>query len=258
MTELKNKPLVEAILEIRWSANSKAADALTIVDDSYSLLLGRFFDRVRADYPFHEKLPTADIPDHMTPHVAKHRFRVQLGDWPLLQIGPGLLTLNDTVGYTWADFSRRANLAVENLFKAHPEPERLQVSQASLRYLDAIPLNLASSGLYEFLATNLKIKLELPPELFSKNNVAQTPEEFLSLHSFRTSAPPGLLSLRIGLGESNGVRAIILDTSVSSTSQEAPNTTTHFSSWVESAHAVLSEWFKVLTAGALYESFEPV
>ncbi|MBP8986104.1 MAG: TIGR04255 family protein [Syntrophobacterales bacterium] len=72
--ELKNKPLVEAILEIRWKLQGLPSGPQ--VDPHYKLLLGRLFDRMLKDYPEHEQLPTANVPDELVGHVVQHRFRV--------------------------------------------------------------------------------------------------------------------------------------------------------------------------------------
>ena len=64
--DLKNKPLVEAILEIRWhlvqppvTVQGPAQMMLPAADPHYRLLLGRLFDRLQKEYPVHEQLPTA-------------------------------------------------------------------------------------------------------------------------------------------------------------------------------------------------------
>ena len=96
--ELKNKPLVEAILELRWKLSIQG------IDPHYSLLLGRFPERIEAKYPLHEPLPNAQFSDAMMPYILQHRFRPGLNKWPLIQIGPGVMTVNETEGYTWDKF----------------------------------------------------------------------------------------------------------------------------------------------------------
>lgn len=108
--DLKNKPLVEAILEIRWhlvqltSVQGPAQMILPAGDPHYRLLLARLFDRLQKDYPVHEQLPTATLPDDMLPQIVQHCFRAANDDWPLVQVGPGVFTVNDTHRYTWTDF----------------------------------------------------------------------------------------------------------------------------------------------------------
>ncbi|QSR84676.1 TIGR04255 family protein [Methylacidimicrobium sp. B4] len=81
--ELKNKPLVEVILELRWILPAAGMGG----DPDYHLLLGRFSERVESAYPFHEMLPTAQIPDAMAIQVVQHRFRTGKDRWPLVQMG---------------------------------------------------------------------------------------------------------------------------------------------------------------------------
>jgi uncharacterized protein (TIGR04255 family) len=54
--ELKNKPLVEAILELKWTLPAQATPGME-GDPHYRLLLGRFSERVESSYPFHGPLP---------------------------------------------------------------------------------------------------------------------------------------------------------------------------------------------------------
>jgi hypothetical protein len=105
---LKNKPLVEAIFELRWELQEHEPGMK--IDPHYKILIGRIYDRINrvsAEYPFHEPLATATIPDEMVGYVVQHRFRKGENEWPLIQIGPGVITLNDTKGYVWEDFEER-------------------------------------------------------------------------------------------------------------------------------------------------------
>ena len=93
--ELKHKPLVEAILELKWR---EAPEAEMIRYPYYGVLVGRLSDRVEEEYPFQERLPTADLPELIAGQmqVATHRFRSAANEWPLIQIGPGVMTFNET------------------------------------------------------------------------------------------------------------------------------------------------------------------
>ena len=114
--DLKNKPLVEALLEVKWELPVRNTPGIE-GDPHYPLLLGRLSERVETDYPFHEALPTAQIPDAMVAHMAQHRFRTSEGGWPLIQVGPGLMTVNETDGYTWDDFRERCARAIASTLR---------------------------------------------------------------------------------------------------------------------------------------------
>ena len=82
---LKNPPIVEALVEVRWELKEKTPGVH--FDPHYQFLLGTFRESLKGVYPFHEPLPTSEVPDEMTGGMVKHRFRVAKDTWPLLQIG---------------------------------------------------------------------------------------------------------------------------------------------------------------------------
>src|SRR5438034_9047205 len=95
---LKNKPLVEALVEIRWQLEPGSATGLSR-DPHYKFLLGKLFETVKARFPHHEELPAASVPEEMTSHVVHHRFRKTPSGWPLIQVGPGIFSVNEAVRY---------------------------------------------------------------------------------------------------------------------------------------------------------------
>src|SRR5437660_1110055 len=84
---LKNKPLVEAHVEIEWALQEQAQGIKT--DPYYKMALGRFYERIMNEYPEHETLAAAKFPETMVYHTAQHLFRVARGRWPAIQMGPG-------------------------------------------------------------------------------------------------------------------------------------------------------------------------
>jgi uncharacterized protein (TIGR04255 family) len=151
--DLQKKPLVEAILEIRWALETSAENTNTdfLIDPYYRIMIGRLFDRVSTDYSEPVELPAATVPDEMSPYVVKHQFRKAKDAWPLIQIGPGILTLNDTENYTWVDFRQRSIKAYETLIAAYPRPEKLKIISMDLRYIDAIEFDYSQNNIYHFM-----------------------------------------------------------------------------------------------------------
>jgi uncharacterized protein (TIGR04255 family) len=161
---LKNKPLIEAILEIRWRLSGESLGAQS--DPNYSILIGRLYDRLITDYPNYEQQPTARIPHEMVPYVAQHRFRQTPDGWPLIQVGPGLLTLNSTTEYEWSDFKTRAAKAIDALFAAHPSGSDLGITNMVLRYIDAVEIPPSEANATDFIGSKLKVRACLPDSLF--------------------------------------------------------------------------------------------
>lgn len=94
--DLANKPLVEAVFELRWAL--KKNGPLTS-DPGFQLFQGRYYDRIKETFPFAKSLPAAEVPEAMTGHTVRQQFRASEEGWPVTQIGPGILTVNETVAY---------------------------------------------------------------------------------------------------------------------------------------------------------------
>lgn len=251
--ELKNKPLVEAILEVKWKLQGSSPGPQT--DPHYRLLLGRLFDRMFEDYPEHEQLPTANIPDEMVGHFVQHRFRVAANSWPLIQIGPGIFTINSTADYKWPDFRRRVVSAMEKLYDAHPKPGDLRVTNIILRYIDAVDHEFGAANAFEFLRDKLKLNISLPGGLFEGTGVENRPDSLTWQSSFKCEKPKGLISIRFATGQKSNTPAVIWETTVESYEDDLPEMPKAFVGWLDAAHALTDDWFFKMIEGELERRF---
>lgn len=252
---LKNKPLIEAIFELRWGLEERGPGIK--IDPNYRILIGRIYDRLKEEYPYHEQLPTATIPDEIAGYVVQHRFRRGQDMWPLVQIGPGIMTVNDTEGYTWSDFKKRAIQAVDALFEAYPSTQmNLKISSTLLRYIDAINFDFAKNDIFAFLAKHMKIELNLNPKLFDNTTVDKLPLGLDYRVSFRCSRPKGIIHLRFARGKKKDSDALIWETMVQSSSGDAPVNKPEIAKWLEHAHYITDDWFFKLIEGELLRRFE--
>jgi len=252
---LKNKPLVEAIFEVRWELQQSAPRIK--VDPHYKILIGRVYDRVKDEYPFHEQLPTATMPDEIAGYVVQHRFRKSKNKWPLIQIGPGIITLNDTEGYRWEDFKKRINHMLDILFEAYPEGEKnLKINGLLLRYIDAIEFNYQENNVLDFLRKDLKIGIEIYEKLFEETGVSNLPLGFDLRFYFPATRPKGAVHLRFVRGKRKNVDALIWETQVQSVSEDMPKNKDKISVWVNGAHILTDDWFFKMSEGELSRRFE--
>ena len=258
MTErriLKNKPLVEAIFEIRWELQEPALGMK--IDPHYKILIGRIYDRIKNEYPFHEQLPTATMPDEIAGYIVQHRFRKDKDKWPLIQIGPGIITLNDTDGYVWEDFESRIHHLLDVLFDAYPDSDNnLRINLLLLRYIDAVDFDYEKYDVFSFLRENLKIDIEVYEELFKETGVKGLPLGFDLRFSFPAKKPKGAVHLRFVRGKRKNVDALIWETHVQSVGEETPKTEEQISSWVIDAHTLTDDWFFKMIEGELLRRFE--
>lgn len=252
--KLTHAPLVEAILEIRWQLREGAPGIA--VDPKYKLLVGRLYDRLASDYRFHEPLPTASMPDEMLGYVVQHRFRVAENRWPLVQVGPGLVTLNETENYEWEDFETRSHQLVNCLFAAYPDaPQSLHVTSLQLRYIDAIPFDFAGDSIFEFMSKKLKINLDFPSIIFDNAPIQAFPAGLNALFGFPTTDPAGTIRLRFARGTHHNDDALIWETVVQSDGSDVPEMPGGFQAWLAAAHTITHNTFFKLIEGQLEESF---
>jgi len=251
--ELKNKPLVEAIFEVRWKLQGMPPGPQ--IDPHYKLLLGRLFDRMLKDYPEHEQLPTANIPDELVGHVVQHRFRVAANSWPLVQVGPGVFTVNSTADYKWTDFRPRVLTAIENLYDAHPKVGELKITNLILRYIDAVDYDYTKENVFEFLRDKLKLNISLPGNLFQVTGVANKPNSFTWQTAFKCENPCGLINIRFATGQKSNAPAVVWDTTVESTVDDLPKMPQALAGWLDAAHDISDDWFFKMIEGELERRF---
>lgn len=252
--ELKNKPLVEAILEMKWTLLEKQTLGFQF-DPHYHLLLGRFSERLQKDYQTHEPLPASQIPDNMAPHIVQHRFRVAANEWPLVQIGPGIMSLNDTIKYTWPDFQERCKKAVSQIFDAHPARNDFRIQDITLRYIDAVAFDYNTNNIIDFIGNKLKIKVAFPDNLFQDTKVKKDPSIYSWQASFQNEKPKGMVTLRFSTGQHDGTPSLVWETLVQSSGTNLPAMPDGFSQWLDDAHNVTDDWFFKLIEGELERRF---
>ncbi|MEX2171220.1 MAG: TIGR04255 family protein [Pirellulales bacterium] len=254
--DLANKPLVEAVFEVRWALRNQGP----LTDDpGFQLFQGRYYDRVRERYPYAKALPAAGVPEAMTGHTVRQQFRASEDGWPVTQIGPGILTVNETVEYSWDSFEPLVRDAVKALFDAYPEKiAKLRPTQVVLRYINVIcdPWDLPKTPLLQFLRDKLHISIDLERLLFDSDSHADSPHGLNLNLTYQLESPDCLAGANFAVGESNGKRALIFEITVQTSPERAPQSVDAIGKWTKEAHEVVDKWFFALIRGDLLSNFE--
>jgi uncharacterized protein (TIGR04255 family) len=251
---LKNKPLVEAILEVHWNLTPGPAEGM-MRDPNYKFLLGKLFESVKPLFPYHEELPVASVPDELTPFVVHHRFRTAPNGWPLIQVGPGVFTVNETSGYVWESFENILKDALPRLVAAHPKPDDLRFNLLLLRFVNAISLDPTQTNLLGYLAEKMRTFISLPAEIFSQDKLDKNPSRLATEIEFACSGPPGTLVVKLNTGKHNSESALIFELAFSSKDTQVPSMPDGFDAWLSSAHDVIETTFFTLIEGPLEKEF---
>ena len=157
--KLQTGPLVEAWLTIHWQIDEIQKQPPVGRDPGFDFaFINRFYEVVKSKYEqIHELNAVKVAPLELTPHQPRYQFRTSDEVmWPLLQLGPGMASLNFTEPYTWPLFETEALFLRDALLTAR-ETESLETQQISLRYRNAFPCKYSSVNLLRFLGDYLNV-----------------------------------------------------------------------------------------------------
>ena len=254
---LENKPLVEAIFELRWALEAQQPGIA--LDPGFRIFLGRYYGRVRAEYPAVVDLPSSTVPEEITPHQVRHQFRKAKDDWPVTQIGPGIMTVNETSGYLWDTFQPKLLHAIDAVYASYPqEIAAFRPLSGALKYVDAIEYDPAGSNthLLTFLRSHLHTNIEIEPLLFDDPGQRESPISLNLTVAYPLSKPSGIVQLMVAIGRREGRPSIIIETTVQSRKDAVPQQAHDWQQWLLDAHAVSDRWFFALVRGPLLGEFE--
>ncbi|MES2072606.1 MAG: TIGR04255 family protein [Pseudomonadota bacterium] len=249
--ELTKKPLVEAIFEVRWELqglnNGMPNDPLYEV---LPVLLAR---KLKGDFPDHLRLPSAQIPGMMLPYQPQHQYRSNGQTWPLVQIGAGVLTVNETDTYQSATFLPRCLAVFDKLKSVWNEFEHdPKIVYAGLRYIDAEPLN---DRKVEDVLGKLGVTVSLNAPIFKAEFLKGGVGAFMLSTQLQCSEPRGQVALSFNRGQKDGEESLIWETSVSSEGEDCQQFMSSPGDWLKKAHNSNHEIFFSMIDGNLLEKF---
>lgn len=245
-------PLAEVVFELKWKLTPSPLLGGPPTDLAYKLLPGSLFERLKPVYPFHEALPAASVPDEFVPQLVQHRFRTAQDAYPLVQVGPGILAVNDSRGYTWRRFLPQVVEAVTKLQETYTG--QLEPETVVLRYVNAVPFDMSSGNALDFMRDNLKVAVQYPSALFSDGHVLSSPGTILLHSTHKADNPAGLVSLKFRTGEFRSSQHLLWETEVRSSGGDAPGLT-QLQEWLDTAHRLARAWFFVLIEGRLEDEY---
>jgi uncharacterized protein (TIGR04255 family) len=244
------RPLLEAIFELRWKLPQPDPTEPPQVDRNYKLAVGALFAKLQDEYQEHKQLPLSALPDEISAYVVQHQFKTKGVGWPLVQVGQGILTVNDVYGYKWETFKPRLNRATEALLKTYAElGGTLEVSTLALRYINAMDFNFEGDNILSFLKANMGLTVELSEKLTSGFG-GENPNAIDLNLQFQASVPEKSdVKMRFFRGQRNdGSSGLMWETLVRARPDSVQNDAASITDWAEKAHKVTRALFDALTA----------
>lgn len=242
MSKFLKAPLLEVIFEIRWNSTNKQEV------DKFQLLIGALYAELKNTY---EKpvnlLPDPNIPVQAFLDKPVFRARRKDGKPILYQVGPGILSINYVgADYDWEIFCNEIQTIVDHIRRLYGFTPQKEI-QMGLKYLDFFDFEFDNEDLFKFLKE--KFHLAIESDFINKPigiNFAITEK----------SDNDSFFNLRINTGTVNNQRKGMIVESRLNAKQPSEAFFASFEQRLTDFHNKLSQFFKSLTQGDLYESFK--
>jgi uncharacterized protein (TIGR04255 family) len=252
---LRKKPLIEAIFELKWELPSQQGGIL--IDPNYSFLVGLYYERIKDKYPFRNDLPASKVPVEVLPYIAQFQFRKGDNQWPLTQIGPGILSVNDTTGYSWENnFNTRCTNLIRIFKECYPENNKLKIIELHLRYINAVEFDYSLNDIYTYLSEYLNFNISLPDKLIKNKDINKNPKGYLVNFVLPLTSPVGAITVKLAKGKRSDKDAIVFEIGVSSKQDDLSGYSLPYSEWLDEAHKRAEDVFLSFVEGELLRSFK--
>jgi uncharacterized protein (TIGR04255 family) len=248
-------PMVEAIFELRWEMEQNQQTG-TLRDVAYPMMYGQLYELMKKEFPAVEDLPSIHTHPEMAPYTPRHRMRKEVNGYPLIQVGPGILTINHAKGYSWNVFQSLALQLVEAISILYPRKSRpLNFIKCEVRYVNAFFFDTAKENPLAFLQDKLHIGVSLDEEIFTRNSLSQIPNAVGLNLIYPLQKPLGHLGISVNLGQADEKPAYVLQTVVQSFGETVPVDAKALFPWLGQAHDVAENCFQSLCKGTLMNRF---
>lgn len=263
--DLVSPPLSEAWLEVRWKLEALGPPGI-MTDPGFPIALGVFYAGVKDKYRVRVDLETSRAPLEITPHQVRHQFRTGEDGWPLLQLGPGVASVNFSSTYDWDSFLIVAQYLRKNLLEAYSETH-LEKDLIVLRYKNVEPFNYTSKEISRFLKTKLNTSLKIPKHIPGPTASRSSPTNASLKLAFDLKTPKGTGTITIATGQrregpksenKKPLEIVLWQTEIASGGEDAPDLYDEddFTNWLSLAHSVSHEWFYSFIDGDLLNKYQ--
>lgn len=244
--KLPNAPLQEVIFEIRWDLET--VDNHQYYDPKYEMALGAFRQYLEKEFPVVKRKMHPSIPSEILPHQTLYQFWAGENEWPVIQIGPGILTVNETEDkYEWENqylpTIKKALDKLQEAYGAWPP-----VKNAMLRYIDSVDVeNYDFKYWLQFIENNFNLSLE------NQFDIKGALKNFYIQETFGLKEAGDLQIVLSNDQKKDRLNDVIIwQTAVQKQAYFMPD---HLIDWLEEAHGYTSNLFKELLKQHFYDSF---
>lgn len=257
-----NAPLVEVIAEIRWALQNVMAPSGVSIDPHF-VAFAEDFRAAAANqgFGFVERVVPDNVPLEFVPHNVVFRYRKRQNQWPCLQIGPGVSTVNHVPPYDgWAEFEPHVSAMVDMLLSTYPVPNRyLNLTLIELRYIDGFRERHGMSKPGPFIREHLQLHQSFPDQLLAICDGSLDDVEPSGIYSFPVRIPKNSTgSIQVGMGQTQNEPAVIATFKLQRKEPSSIDLDRYsLSDWFNQAHGTLHTMFEALTSNQTKDLMGP-
>jgi uncharacterized protein (TIGR04255 family) len=257
---LPNAPLAEVVFELRWRTLNIAGLPFG-VDPGYSQLFDSFAR-------FARKAGFARTHQLQEPQYSGFagsvscRFHRDESTFPMLQIGPGVFAANESSGYQWETFRKRALEGAKQIRQGYPVLDQFgfEIIHIELRYIDAFEHSLMNTKDFsDFVRQATNIRLE-PPAFWHSSGLRNLRGR-IQLETDVKKLPGGIFTLDLATAARQSTPVIRMESKVVQKGDKLVKTKTpilfakELERLLERAHTLTREAFKQTVSSAAFEKF---
>lgn len=242
--KLKTPPLIEALCEFRFAANSPWD--WTIPGQMFEKIKSEFSERSQVQSVGVQLQASPRVPPLATIQTGPERVQLKRADGSaMVQIGPNLLAVNNLRPYPTWDVFRSLILGTFKTYREIVGPFELQ--RIGLRYINLIPLPNPRPELRDFITV-------APP---LTGHLDRTLKNIYQRYEIEQVNPEGVLIHQTGIQTDGDEQSgLVLDIDFGSTKVQDLTSLESVQQWLEAAHDRVYEAFVSSLNTDLYEDFK--
>jgi uncharacterized protein (TIGR04255 family) len=247
MAKLPNAPLQEVIFEVRWILQP-TEETNNMHDAGFELASGRLSTILENELPFYKRVVPSDFPEQLLFYKPVHQYWKAENTWPVVQLGPGIFTINCTEDwYDWENnYFPFLQQALQWLMQAYRN--RLQFAFASLRYIDAIKVadfGGLEDGWDAFINRHFNV-------FYNNSFNTRGVQKQININQVFELEDKGSLQVQISDGNRSNEPALVWQTAIVKKQSFTPE---QLKQWANEAHTIAHQLFEEMLKPETYASF---
>ena len=247
-------------MQIWWRLQPIFGSTDAAIDPHISVFAEEFKKEAHSEGFTHvDRVVPEQVPHELLAHKVILRFRKRPEQWPVLQIGPGVLTANIVPPYRgWKGFAPFADTALKLLWKSYPLPDRyLTITRIHLNYINGFTRKHGLTSIPSFVRDHLRLAPQLQPALLDLTDQKDEARYSGTIELFTRKPAGALLVLNYNPGKVFDEPALILQNQVVTTSTAIPQSRPDIMQWLSEARMNTQRAFEALISPEIKKQIGP-